>query len=78
MKEIPVLFRKKEECCGCTACYAACPVGAIAMTEDEEGFLYPEINTEKCICCKKCLRVCPMKVSEQSMNRTGKGSSYEV
>lgn len=41
---IPVLYKRKEECCGCTACYAICPKEAISMLEDEEGFEYPKIN----------------------------------
>lgn len=54
-------IRKKEECCGCTACYAICPKEAISMIEDEEGFEYPYICEEKCICCYKCMKVCPIK-----------------
>ena len=41
-REIPVLYKRKEECCGCTACYAICPKEAISMVEDEEGFEYPK------------------------------------
>lgn len=61
MKEFPILFENKESCCGCTACYAICPVNAIEMKMDEEGFLYPMINKEKCICCYKCISVCMFK-----------------
>lgn len=43
-REIPVLYKRKEECCGCTACYAICPKEAISMIEDEEGFEYPQID----------------------------------
>ena len=60
--KIPVLYGKKEECCGCTACYAVCPQKAIRMVEDEEGFEYPSIDVGKCICCHKCVEVCPMKL----------------
>ncbi|MBE5919033.1 MAG: 4Fe-4S dicluster domain-containing protein [Pseudobutyrivibrio ruminis] len=56
-----MLFEEKEKCCGCTACYNACPVGAIEMKPDFEGFLYPEINSDKCINCGACERVCPIK-----------------
>lgn len=55
----------KDSCCGCSACYAACPVSAITMTADEEGFLYPVINDEKCIKCKKCLSVCMFKQDQK-------------
>ena len=61
MKQIPVLYDKKEECCGCSACSAICPSDAIKMEEDEEGFKYPKISENKCVGCHQCLRVCPMK-----------------
>lgn len=51
----------KRECCGCTACMNICPVGAIQMISDEEGFLYPEINKLKCINCNACVQVCTFK-----------------
>ena len=50
-REIPVLYKRKEECCGCTACYAICPKEAISMVEDEEGFEYPQIDESKCVRC---------------------------
>ena len=55
------LFADKQDCYGCTACYASCPTQAITMMPDEEGFLYPRINADKCIACGKCQRVCPIK-----------------
>jgi len=61
MMEIPVLYKRKEECCGCTACYSVCPKGAITMIADDEGFDYPVIDSEKCIGCKMCIKVCPIK-----------------
>lgn len=42
VENIPILFKSKEDCCGCTACYAICPKMAISMVEDEEGFDYPQ------------------------------------
>ena len=60
-KPVPVLYKRKEDCCGCTACYAICPKSAIFMQQDEEGFDYPVVNTEKCIRCYMCLKVCPIK-----------------
>ena len=50
----------KKNCAGCTACYSICPKGAIAMVEDEEGFLYPQVDNEKCIECGLCKNVCPV------------------
>lgn len=60
-KELPVLYGKREDCCGCTACYAVCPVGAVIMRPDEEGFLYPVVSAEECVRCYKCIGVCPIK-----------------
>lgn len=57
-KDVPVLYLKKEQCCGCAACVAACPVGAVGMEADEEGFEYPKIDEHSCICCGLCKKVC--------------------
>lgn len=61
MNVIPVLFAEKADCCGCLACYSTCPASAIYIEADEEGFLYPHIDAEKCIRCRKCETVCPIK-----------------
>lgn len=50
----------KKNCCGCTACVNACPVSCIKMERDSEGFLYPQVNTDLCINCGKCDKVCPL------------------
>ena len=55
----------KEDCCGCTACYNICPVNAIEMCEDSEGFKYPKVDEEKCIKCGKCKLVCPIINTKQ-------------
>lgn len=61
MEGFPILYERKEDCCGCTACYAICPKEAISMEPDEEGFDYPRVNFEKCVRCYMCLKVCPIK-----------------
>lgn len=57
----------KKKCCGCTACKEICPVGAINMIEDDEGFKYPHVDKENCIKCNRCVSVCPNK-NEQLVN----------
>ena len=61
MVKTPVLYYRKEECCGCSACYSVCPKSAIKMIADIEGFEYPVILEEKCVGCGLCVRICPFK-----------------
>lgn len=49
-----------ENCTGCGACFNKCPVNAIEMQEDREGFLIPVINKDKCINCGLCAKICPV------------------
>lgn len=49
-----------EKCSGCEACYNSCPVKAVSMQENSEGFLYPKIDTNLCVNCHKCEKVCPI------------------
>ncbi len=60
------LFIKRSECCGCAACIAVCPFGAIQMKEDFEGFLYPRVDKKKCRGCGLCADVCPIKHKKQA------------
>lgn len=50
----------KSQCCGCEACRNICPRQCILMKEDNEGFLYPEVNLADCIDCGLCEKVCPV------------------
>ena len=53
-------INNKEDCCGCTACESICGTKAITLKSDEEGFLYPKVNIDKCIDCHLCEKVCPI------------------
>ncbi len=48
----------KNECTGCSACKAACPMKCIELLADDEGFYFPVIDNEKCVRCGKCESVC--------------------
>lgn len=60
------LVQDKEKCCGCRTCELVCPQSAITMQEDEHGFLYPQIDQEKCIECGLCLKKCAFQNGYQS------------
>ena len=49
-------------CTGCEACASYCPVSAIQMEADDDGFFYPQIDTEKCIQCGLCHKTCPVAI----------------
>lgn len=51
----------KAECTACTACVSSCPKGCIDMTIDEEGFVFPIIDVQKCINCNLCRKICPVE-----------------
>lgn len=53
-------IQNKQDCCGCSACVQRCPKQCISLHEDEEGFLYPKVNLDKCIDCGLCEKVCPV------------------
>lgn len=47
-----------SQCCGCTACASICTHNAITMQPDALGFLYPNVDTSKCVECGLCEKVC--------------------
>ncbi len=58
MENIYLKNKDKSMCNGCEICTKVCPTNAIKMVEDQEGFLYPEIDKDKCINCNKCKNIC--------------------
>lgn len=57
---INISVKNKKDCCGCTACASVCPKECITMVTDNEGFKYPLVNTDFCIDCGLCEKVCPV------------------
>lgn len=55
-----IKIANKVDCCGCEACFNACPKNSIEMRFDDEGFLYPHVNQDTCIDCGLCEKVCPI------------------
>lgn len=53
-----MIVNSKESCSGCNACASACPRNCISMINDKEGFLYPKVDSEKCIDCHLCVKIC--------------------
>lgn len=48
-----------DECTGCMACINGCNHNAIQLHSDPLGFIYPQINLDKCFGCGLCVRICP-------------------
>lgn len=53
-----IKINNPADCCGCTACASICNHDAITMKPDALGFLYPEVDKEKCVDCGLCEKVC--------------------
>lgn len=53
-------IKHKRDCCGCSACVQVCPKQCIGLSADNEGFLYPQVDTSVCIECGLCEKVCPI------------------
>lgn len=58
-KNMKVLENEKL-CVGCGLCARVCDKNAITMSASEGGFLYPQIDAEKCVSCSKCKSFCPV------------------
>ncbi|TCS76027.1 polysaccharide pyruvyl transferase family protein [Pectinatus cerevisiiphilus] len=46
-------------CTGCSCCANICPVNAIKMKTDNDGFLKPVLSEEQCTHCNICVKKCP-------------------
>ena len=50
-----------ERCCGCGACAAKCPKGAIKMLPSGTlGASEPSVDLQKCLNCGLCTKTCPV------------------
>lgn len=62
--EVKTIEQFENACAGCSLCSVVCPTEAIKMFTDEEGFLQPNIDAEKCIQCGLCYEKCVLNISE--------------
>ena len=74
-----IKINRKKDCCGCAACAQSCPKGCITMQKDEEGFSYPYIDTDRCVNCGLCEKVCPVFHSKPSFSdQTNAYAAYNL
>ena len=63
-----ITLASKDSCTGCGACNNICNHNAIRMEKDEEGFLFPTINTDQCVECHLCEQSCPVLHPDTNAN----------
>lgn len=69
----------KEDCYGCGECANVCPTGAVSMIPDEKtGYLYPGVDSGKCIDCKLCIGKCIIDRKNQIRVSQSENSKYFV
>lgn len=68
---------ERNKCVGCGSCMQSCPVYAISMEFDHEGFIYPIIS-EKCTQCGKCKTVCPRSVDTTESGNVGNAYAIQL
>lgn len=60
-----ILYPDKNHCCNCDSCTQICPKDAIYKITDKHGFVFPNINHEKCIDCGLCQKACAYQHIEE-------------
>lgn len=71
-----IMVKDKAQCTGCGVCMLSCPVNAIEINRDEDGFFYAFIDKNKCIHCNKCVSVCHMNKGKRSNEKREKLKAY--
>lgn len=52
--------QQESLCCGCGACVDVCRKNAIHMEQGYDKAMYPRIDSDKCVSCGLCRKVCPI------------------
>ena len=71
-----IQIKDKTDCCGCQACGDVCPKESISFKTDEEGIWYPEVNSDTCIDCHLCEKVCPLINNISRASNTSNPKTY--
>ena len=58
-----------DQCLGCGACEAVCPLSCVSMEESLAGFRSSIVEEARCISCKKCVSVCPALVETNPVSK---------
>lgn len=61
-----------SKCIGCNNCANICTKGAIILEENQDGFIYPKIDLNKCTNCGMCIKKCPIDQQNPSFKFTPK------
>lgn len=62
------ILQLTKTCTGCFACANGCPKDAITLPENYEGFYFPVIDSDKCVDCGLCDKICPQVTDQQAYN----------
>lgn len=72
------IYTNNSLCCGCGACRDACPVSAINIKMNDDGFYQSFVNDTLCVNCGKCISVCPVQQHKEAKDaQEGKLYSYK-
>ena len=67
-----------EQCCGCFACANDCPVHAIEMNQDAEGFYFPMVRGQLSTQCGRCEKLCPAITKPEKNSSLLKTYSFQA